>query len=342
MKKEADKFSQSFEEEPFANVVEPIEDNDSDEEVVNEQQTGGEEEIGFSNGVSPGDTIYVRYLNEPKKILRVTLSEQTSDPSRGIVGIFEPLGETLLGSEEGDEIDVLIGSHLRRAVVEKVERERDASDAKYAASEHNGAPDQRTRRINERSSRSDRDADAGNSRDDEFGTNALEKDTVRQHPRLKPDAFYDADYRFTLRDLAVGIIDRFGPITHRHLCQKIARLHGFQRTGSQIRRTVWAAVHKERQVQKVPSGANIFWPRHQTPQEVLEFRGLEFDGDERAWKQVPHPEKLDLALEAISTRNRRDSLTYVLGRLGLGRLTVSTRTELEELLSEAERAKIGR
>ena len=342
LKKEADKFSQSFEEEPFANVVEPIEDNDFDEEVVNEQPAGREEEIGFSNGVGPGDTVYVRYLNDPERILKVTLSERQNDPSSGIVSTFEPLGEALLGSEEGDEIDVLIGSHLRRAVVEKVERERDANDMECAASEHNDAPDQRTSGISERSSRSDRGAEARNSQNDEFGTDALEKNTVRRPPRLNPDAFYDPDYRFTLRNFAVEIIDRFGPITHRHLCQKIARLHRFQRTGSQIRRTVWAAVHKERQIQKGPSGENIFWPRHQTPQEVLEFRGLEFDGDERAWKQVPHPEKLGLALEAISTRNRRDPLTYVVDRLGLGRLTVSTRMELEELLSEAERGKIGR
>ena len=80
LKKEADKFSQSFEEEPFANVVEPIEDNDFGEEVVNEQQTGREEEIGFSNGVGPGDTVYVRYLNDPERIIKVTLSETTKRP----------------------------------------------------------------------------------------------------------------------------------------------------------------------------------------------------------------------------------------------------------------------
>ena len=285
--------------------------------------------------------MYVRYLNEPEIILIVTLSEQQNDPPNGIIGTFEPLGEALLGSEEGDELDVLIGNHLRRAVVEKVERERDANDTECAAPEHNGAPHQRTRRINERSSRSDCGVDAENSQNDEFGTDALEKDTVLRPLKLDPDAFYDPDYRFTLRDLAVGITDRFGPITHRHLCQKIVRMHGFQRTGAQIRRTVWAAVHKERQIQKGPSGENIFWPLHQPPQEVLEFRGLEFDGDERAWNQVPHPKKLGLALEAISARNQRDPLTYIVDRLGLGRLTVSTRTKLEELLREAEHAKNG-
>ena len=45
-----------------------------------------------------------------------------------------------MGSEEGDEIDVLIGSHLRRAVVGKVDREREADDTEYTAPEHIGAP----------------------------------------------------------------------------------------------------------------------------------------------------------------------------------------------------------
>ena len=188
-KKEADKFSQGSEEEPFADVVELIEDNDFDEEVLNEQQTGREEEIGFSNGVGPGDTVYVRYLSEPKKIFKVALSEQKNDPASGIVGTFEPLGEALLGSEEGDEIDVLIDRRLRRAVVEKVEREREENDTECAAPEHNGAPAQRTRRIDERSSRSDRGVEAEIPQNDGFGTDTPEKDTVRRLPKLDPDAF---------------------------------------------------------------------------------------------------------------------------------------------------------
>jgi hypothetical protein len=187
--------------------------------------------------------------------------------------------------------------------------------------------------------RSEGRLEAIKSRRDKFDTNAREDSSVRRTQKLIPDAFYDPDYRFNLRNLSVELIDRFGPITHRDLCQKIARMHGFQRTGSQIRQTIWAAVHKERKIQKGPSGENIFWPSHQAPQEIIEFRGLEFYGKERAWKHVPYPEKLGLALEAISISNRHNALGYMVKRLGLGRLTESTRTELEVLLREAKGVK---
>ena len=116
-------------------------------------------------------------------------------------------------------------------------------------------------------------------------------------------------------------------------------MHGFRRTGSQIRKTIWAAVHKERQVQRDPSGDDIFWPLGQKPRKVLEFRGLEDNGYERAWKCVPYPEKLGLAIEALSASNRGDPLNSMVSRLGLGRLAAKTKAELEELLREARRIK---
>jgi hypothetical protein len=101
-------------------------------------------------------------------------------------------------------------------------------------------------------------------------------------------------------------------------------------------------VHRERRIQKGPSGENIFWPDRQPPQDVIEFRGLEIGGEARSWGHVPHPEKLGLALEAISAGGNRNSpVEYMVNRLGLARLTTSTREELNELVREAQRLKEG-
>lgn len=305
-----------------------------------------------------------------------------NDPSNGIVGTFEPLGEALLGSEEGDEIDVLIGNHLRRAVVVKVEHEveQDSDHVRSHAPEHNDATRQRTKSDDEGSVALEPSVEAVSKIDvsslrisslksviqrkfcSQCGKECLESILICPHcgkstfdslppqkkfdiateknngllqaPRLDPNAFYDPDYRSTLRVLGVKIIDHFGPVTHKHLCQKIARMHGFQRTGTKIRELIWAAVHNERQTQKDPFGEDIFWPHHQIPQEVLKFRGLEVLGDKRAREHVPYPEKIGLALEAI---NRRDPLGHMAVCFCLGRLTASTRTELEELIQKAKR-----
>lgn len=321
----------------------PIEEEDDfGEESDEKQKAASDEKYGFGVGVGAGDTVQLRYLSDPGKILEVTLDELMNDPPNGIVGTFEPLGEALLGTEEGDEIDVLIGGHLRRAVVEKVGRKSEVGSTPPRASTSDGQVLQHPEQNRESSDEPRRRPPPANIRTNGSDTGIGENGFTRRNTRFDPDSFYDADYRFTLRDLGADIIDRLGPITHRHLCQKIARLHGFQRTGSQIRKTVWAAVHRERRIQKGPSGENIFWPDRQPPQDVIEFRGLEIGGEARSWGHVPHPEKLGLALEAISAGGNRNSpVEYMVNRLGLARLTTSTREELNELVREAQRLKEG-
>ena len=77
-------------------------------------------EISDPNYISVGDTVHVRYLSGTQSIIKVTLSETINAPDQGIMHVKEPLGRALLGMDEGDEIEVLIGSYLREAIIEKV------------------------------------------------------------------------------------------------------------------------------------------------------------------------------------------------------------------------------
>ena len=350
---EADKFTETSLETQSAAIVQPIEDDELSEVSDDDQKATEEEKYGFGVGVSPGDTVQVRYLDDPFEFLKMTLDDRNNDPSNSIVGTSTPLGEALLGTEEGDKIDVLIGNRLRRAVVEKVERTPEAAHTQPHNSPH-GRRTQQTGQDREGSiehPRSPLPALHSSPRTVDLFEQSREsplpaadrldgRSSTQRNRRLDSDSFYAAEYRFTLRDLSTDIIDRFGPITHEHLCQKIARLYGFQRTGSRIQKTVWAAVHKKHRMQKGPSGEEIFWPHHRAPEKVLKFRGLEFGGEERTWEQVPYPEKLGLALDAISAdRNRRSPLDYIVNRISLGRLTTSKREEIEALIGEAKHFK---
>lgn len=264
--------------------------------------------------------------------------EQNSvnDPVNGIVGTFEPLGAALLESEEDEEIDVLIGSHIRRAVVKKIEREPPADHPNTYANRHvEERPIQQEETILHGSTRSENSENRSSVQPKKPVSEVSETQSSGQRHRLRPDEFHDPDYRLILRNLGLDIIDRIGPISHRDLCQKIARMHDFQRTGAQIRKTVWAAVHNERQSQKDASGKVVFWPNHQEPRKVVDFRGLNLDGEERAWKYVPYSEKLGLALEAVKVRSQKSPMDHMVYRLGLKRLTAPTRAELEELISQA-------
>jgi very-short-patch-repair endonuclease len=77
-------------------------------------------------GIAVGDTVRVRYLAGDRNTLQITISETNSDPSQGIVRRDMPIARALLGAEQGDEVEVLIGSYVRRAVVERIFKNSDA------------------------------------------------------------------------------------------------------------------------------------------------------------------------------------------------------------------------
>jgi hypothetical protein len=70
--------------------------------------------------VAIGDTVQVKYTSGSAARVRFTISDKQSDPSKGIVHHLSPMGKALLGAEEGDEIEVLVGAYVRSAIVEKI------------------------------------------------------------------------------------------------------------------------------------------------------------------------------------------------------------------------------
>ncbi|MEY9441694.1 DUF4011 domain-containing protein [Bradyrhizobium elkanii] len=72
--------------------------------------------------VEVGDTVKFRYLTDDKRTINVTISKAQSDTSRGIVHHLTPVATALLGAEEGDEVEVLVGSYIRPAIIEKISK----------------------------------------------------------------------------------------------------------------------------------------------------------------------------------------------------------------------------
>jgi very-short-patch-repair endonuclease len=73
-----------------------------------------------TRGIAIGDTVRVRYLLDDRKTLRITISKSKSDPSQGIIHCDTPIARALLGAEEGDEVEVLVGSYVKPAIVESI------------------------------------------------------------------------------------------------------------------------------------------------------------------------------------------------------------------------------
>jgi very-short-patch-repair endonuclease len=70
--------------------------------------------------IAVGDTVRVRYLTGDRKTLEITINGAGTDLSQGLVGQSTPIAQALLGAEEGDEVEVLVGSYVRPAIVESI------------------------------------------------------------------------------------------------------------------------------------------------------------------------------------------------------------------------------
>lgn len=275
----------------------------------------------YETSVEIGDTVRVVYLDGDRAPLELTLSNTRNAPDLGIVHVTEPLGWALFGAEEGDEIEVLVGNSVRMAKIERVTKNGSGTPAiKPAPRTPTPAPPLPI------------DDPVG----DLFG--AKSAPAVAVNVTIDPARFYEPGYLRTLTALTCDLVDRFGPMTFRHLSELVARAHGFQRTGSQIKSQVWSAISKSRRHSRDGKGESTIWPKGMEPAQVIPFRGMIVGGEQREWPYVPYPEKLGLAIE-IRAKGRGDDLaSQMASRIGLARLKQTTRAELEELLKDAQGA----
>ncbi|WP_158672361.1 MULTISPECIES: DUF4011 domain-containing protein [Devosia] len=264
-----------------------------------------------SEVVEVGDTVEVIYLQGDRNAREVTLSKSRNAPDLGIVHISEPLGMALLGAEKDDEIELLVRGGIRLAKVGAI-RKGNSSIA----------------------SDTEREQQATAPTANGAGSNVSHATQGAQN--LDPSRFHEASYRRVLQPFALGLIDSLGPVTFRHLSEIIARAHGFQRTGSQIKQQVWASVSKHRKTSRDSSGETTFWPAGHGPVELVPFRGSKLGEQSREWEHVPQSEKLGLAMDVISSGGRGDLAADMASRIGFSRLKQATRVELEALLKEAK------
>lgn len=154
------------------------------------------------------------------------------------------------------------------------------------------------------------------------------------YDRLSPEQFGDPAYERVLRTLCAELIDYFGPITFKYLAEKVARAHGFLRTGSQIKKSVWASAIRARKHTREADFSPTFWPDRMASGQLHPYRGTQVAGETRAWVDVPLPERRALAREIASSPDLTDPAAAMAARIGLGRLREGTRRELEDLIRD--------
>lgn len=157
-------------------------------------------------------------------------------------------------------------------------------------------------------------------------------------PRPDPARFYDPGYRGDLRQICAALVDAEGPVTLRRLGVRVARLHGFQRTGREIVAATRSAIEGHRPMSETPEGP-VLWPDGAAPAGIVAFRGLRLDGEVRDWRDIPHPEKLGL-LREVSAAAPEDLPRAVAEAIGYARVSSGFREEIVDLSRTLQEAAV--
>lgn len=145
---------------------------------------------------------------------------------------------------------------------------------------------------------------------------------------LRPEAsrFYDHDYETVLKSMVAYVLMHESPIYEDLLIERIARVHGFQRSGDRIQRAVAKVIGKQ-YLRTKDDGRTVVWGDGQASR-IVTYRNCE--PDVRSHGDVPVAELASLAVPFIRVRLSDDDILYRMAdHFKLGRLREPTRVRFQ-------------
>ena len=152
----------------------------------------------------------------------------------------------------------------------------------------------------------------------------------------EPSRFYEASYRPTLRKMVAHVISVEGPIYDELLVRRIARHHGFQRAGRQIKELVLELV--ERRFPRSSEGERkVFWPEG-SDRKMTTCRTS--DPEIRDHNDTPDAELEALANLHLETGALPDEVAALMAAdLGMARLARPARERFVEIAVRGSKRK---
>ncbi|HEX8595697.1 MAG TPA: DUF3320 domain-containing protein [Pseudomonas sp.] len=146
------------------------------------------------------------------------------------------------------------------------------------------------------------------------------------------DSFFYESYSQTLMAMIAHVVSEEGPILETNLARRIARAHGWVRTGAKIgdRVASVARLHHRFTVEDI---GEFYWPVGLSDAEAV-FRRPSDDESIRPADEISLVELAALAHELRAKGRTGDDLLYAMSReLGFQKLTASSRARLEKAVS---------
>jgi hypothetical protein len=145
---------------------------------------------------------------------------------------------------------------------------------------------------------------------------------------MDPESFYATAYDAVLEGMIAHVIEVEGPVLADVLARRIARAHGWQRTGARIQERVEYLARKVHPTTREDVGT-FYWPKDRGPEQPVAFRRSP-DDSARAADEICMPEMTSLARAMLATGKRgEDAVQGIARMLGLQRLRVATRVRIE-------------
>ena len=146
--------------------------------------------------------------------------------------------------------------------------------------------------------------------------------------------FFDPGYEEILLAMVRHVVEIEGPILDAVLARKIARAHGFARTGSRIQERVEQRAAGEFAVTEEDGVGTFYWPKHVEPGSAVPYRAPLEEGASRGGEEICLQELRSLARQTRDLGLAGEDAVIAMAReLGLQRLRAASRGRLEKALA---------
>lgn len=162
----------------------------------------------------------------------------------------------------------------------------------------------------------------------------VESDPSNAVDAVLPDLFFDTDYDSTLSKMILYVVKNEGPLLDTVLARRIARAHGWQRTGARIQDRVITLAKKT--VERTEDDAGVFyWPGSAGAAEHSRFRPP--GDDARPVDEICIQELVALAQSVLNVSSGEAAITSMCERLGLSRIRAASRGRILSALDIASK-----
>ncbi|MCP1604216.1 DUF3320 domain-containing protein [Pseudomonas citronellolis] len=161
-----------------------------------------------------------------------------------------------------------------------------------------------------------------------------ESDPLSAVEGVDPDAFFDTRYDAVLDMMIKHVIEEEGPILDTTLARRIARAHGWTRTGARIRDRVANVADREHSKVEEDVG-QFYWPRRLPTREAIAYRRPADATNMRSADEICSLELLALARALTDQSLVGDDLLYAMAReLGLSKVSASSRARIQGVIDK--------